>query len=219
MGIRFHCETCNTLLNVKNHQGGQEGMCPTCLSEIQVPEKSTVSSRKRKKSKRRNRKTADEFSIHDDERSTAVQSESDSFLLDKPRNPGIDPEEDPIADAPRKVWYIRHAKHSEKGPIKGKDLREMLDDGKVRPGSIVSREDWVDWLPVAEVFPEVPTVQKPPAATRSVFNDPNYEIPGSMNPEVRKAERQRKKLVRGIVAIVAGLVTIVGLTALLLFLL
>ena len=95
----------------------------------------------------------------------------------------------------------------------------MLDDGKVRPGSIVWREDWVDWLPVAEVFPEIPSVQKTPVATRSVFNDPDYEIPGSMNPEVQKAKLQRKKLIKGIVAIVAGLVTIVGLTALLFFLL
>ncbi len=64
MGIRFLCEHCQQLLNVKAHQAGEEGVCPKCEQPIRVPEKSTalspvqVAARNRKQSELRARRKA-----------------------------------------------------------------------------------------------------------------------------------------------------------------
>ncbi len=78
----------------------------------------------------------------------------DSFLLGKPKNPAVEPNAaDPIGAAPDQVWYVRHPRKREVGPVSGSELRQMLDDGELSTGSYVWRGDWQDWEKIASIFP------------------------------------------------------------------
>jgi hypothetical protein len=43
MGIRFACQACGHVLNVKQHLAGKRGLCPKCRAAIDIPEQSTAS--------------------------------------------------------------------------------------------------------------------------------------------------------------------------------
>lgn len=100
----------------------------------------------------------------------------DSFLLGKPKNPAVGPNsEDPIEAAPDQIWYVRHPRKREVGPVSGIVLRKMLDDGEISAGSYVWRGDWQDWEKIASVFPgraipETGSGSSNPGKTKRGFN-------------------------------------------------
>ena len=122
--------------------------------------------------------------LSDDEREIPDDRspESESFLLSKPvAKIGSDP----LKSNPDLVWILRHKRLGEKGPLKAREVEEMLENNQLRPGFIVWRQDWDDWLPIEEVFPQLA------AKTQS---GPAYEIPAELNPhsEVNRKRRARK---------------------------
>ena len=122
--------------------------------------------------------------LSDDEREIPddTSPESESFLLSKPvAKIGSDP----LKSNPDLVWILRHKRLGEKGPLKAREVEEMLENNQLRPGFIVWRQDWDDWLPIEEVFPQLA------AKTQS---GPAYEIPAELNPhsEVNRKRRARK---------------------------
>lgn len=87
--------------------------------------------------------------------SPATADAGEAFMLGRP-SPAQDLDgQDPILSAPKKVWYFRTRGFGEKGPIKGREMRESIDHGEVTAGSKVWREDWDDWVAAEEVFPEI----------------------------------------------------------------
>jgi len=109
--------------------------------------------------------------------------ETESFLLAKPvAKIG----EDPLKGNPDLVWYLRHKRLGEKGPLKAREIEAMLEAGQIRRGYIVWREDWNDWLPAEKIFPEL--AEKKAAES-------TYEIPDDLNPhsEVNRKRRARKR--------------------------
>jgi hypothetical protein len=127
---------------------------------------------------------------------------SDSFLLDKPTNPyAIPGHSDPILDKPNKVWTIRHNLLGERGPLKGFELRSMIDAGELPPDALVCRDDWEDWLRAKEVFPE----------TINVSENLKSAQTGDRMISRHLTHRGLGGIVVGIVAIVLGLATIIGL--------
>ena len=91
----------------------------------------------------------------------------EAFTLDKPQPLGWEGGADPIAQKPRKIWYVRIPEQGEKGPLKGNRLREMLDAHEIPPDAAVWREDWDDWLAASDVFPELSPSNAPsPSAPR-----------------------------------------------------
>lgn len=110
-------------------------------------------------------------------------SEADSFLLSKPVAKVGD---DPLKANPDLVWYLRHKRLGEKGPLKARQVEEMLEAKQLREGYIVWREDWNDWVPVEQVFPQLAT---------GTNDTPAYEIPAELNPhsEVNRKRRARKQ--------------------------
>ena len=145
--------------------------------------------------------------------SDVPEPNADSFMLGKPVNPALQPGgPDPIEEDPNKVWYIRHAKDGETGPIRGKQLREMLDEGKVKQGSVIWREDWQDWEKVGAVFAGFEDIDK--TVADQVFSDPNYPLPNSKAAQLASQKRIRRR-VWLTVAIVVGVVTISSLIYLL----
>ena len=129
----------------------------------------------------RNAPGLDDF-VEDVESDAGQSDDTASFLLAKPiAKVGADP----LKSDPNLVWYLRHKRLGEKGPLKAQQVEAMLESGQIRSGFIVWRQDWNDWLPAEEVFPEL--VEKPkPKST--------YEIPGELNPhsEVSRKRRAQK---------------------------
>ncbi len=139
---------------------------------------------------------------------------SDPFLLDKPKPPSNMGKVDPIAEAPRKIWYFRSKKIGEKGPLKARFMQEHLEKGDVTIGCIVWREDWEDWQPAERVFPTLLAEVERRKANR-VFDDSHCGISDEWNPHSALQRRRRKMQLLGIVAIAAGLLTIGALATLL----
>ncbi len=121
---------------------------------------------------------SDDASYEDDE-----SGEADSFLLAKPV---IKIQSDPLMSDPKLVWYLRHKRFGEKGPLKARQVEAMLESGQLRSGYIVWREDWNDWLPAEEVFPKLVVLPELEAAC---------EIPYELNPlsEMSRKRRAQKR--------------------------
>lgn len=86
------------------------------------------------------------------------QSTEGSFLLDKPVNPWLAPNgPDPISTGIKLVWYVRSPEGGEHGPIKGKNIQQMLDEGEIAGNCFVWRQDWQDWHRAATVFKQLAT--------------------------------------------------------------
>ena len=62
---------------------------------------------------------------------------------------------DPISEAPNAVWYVRPEAGGQYGPATAEVMRQWLDEGRVAADSLVWREGWSDWRPVATTFPEL----------------------------------------------------------------
>ena len=138
---------------------------------------------------------------------------SNSFELGKPGPPETLGKVDPIAEAPKRVWYFRSREIGEKGPLRGKIMREHVDQGDVRVGSVVWREDWKDWLPAEKVFPALVEQAKQMRQQDRVdraFRDANYKIPDEFNPhsELNRKRRFRHQL---FLAAIATGVLVIGL--------
>ncbi len=117
-----------------------------------------------------------------DSSDTDESKDDDSFLLAKPV---VKIEENPLKSDPNLVWYLRHKRLGEKGPLKATQVEAMLESGQLRRGYIVWRQDWNDWVPVEKVFPEL--IAKPADST--------YQIPDELNPhsEVSRKRRSQKR--------------------------
>ena len=115
------------------------------------------------------------------ETSSDSESDANSFLLAKPIAKIGD---DPLKANPDLVWYLRHKRLGEKGPLKARQVEQMLEGGQIRAGFIVWREDWNDWVPAEQVFP---SLAKPEGES------PAYEIPEELNPHSETSRKRRAK--------------------------
>ena len=98
---------------------------------------------------------ASEFSAEPPGEPPTRRRPDQAFTLDKPKPLGLHDVPDPIAQKPRKIWYVRIPGRDQLGPLKGGRLREMLDADEIPPEAVVWREDWDDWLSAGQVFPEL----------------------------------------------------------------
>lgn len=121
-----------------------------------------------------------------------MSDSGNSFMLGKPE---IRVEQNPLRANPNLVWYARHRRHGEKGPLKARDVEAMLDSGKLRADWIVWRQDWNDWLPADEVFPQLLVPEN--------TEDGDYGIPEELNPhsDASKAQRKKKAILLGSIAV------------------
>jgi hypothetical protein len=131
----------------------------------------------------------------------SLPDDTSSFMLSKP---AIKLEDDPLRADPEKIWYVRHKRHGEKGPLKAPALEEMIDNGSLRVGHIVWREDWNEWLPAVEVFRQIADRHQ------QALTDPAYEIPDDVNPHSKlNRDARKRKLIWFSLAIVAFVVVLV----------
>jgi hypothetical protein len=62
---------------------------------------------------------------------------------------------DPIAEAPMAIWYVRPSSGGQFGPARGEVMQKWLIDGRVTNDSLVWREGWPDWRNASQVFPNL----------------------------------------------------------------
>ncbi|MEM7782807.1 MAG: DUF4339 domain-containing protein, partial [Planctomycetota bacterium] len=125
---------------------------------------------------------------------------------------------DPIAEAPKKIWYFRNKNIGERGPLKAKAMRHHLKKGDVDIGCVVWREDWEDWLPAEDVFPELVQKlheRKKKERLNRAFKNADYQIPEELNPDSETHVRHKRRTAIFAICIALGLLVIFGLTVLL----
>lgn len=169
MGIRFHCETCQRRLNVKEFLAGKRGICPHCQAKIMIPSQSTVGSQRARAG------TADSEGDGDDEpdeievavatlqRARPVGTNghaqapvvADAAVADQVRIASTRAGFDPIQELPDAVWYMRTTSDQQFGPARGPIMRKWLDEGRVSADALVWREGWREWKTASDVFGEL----------------------------------------------------------------
>lgn len=232
MGIRFRCPSCQQRLNIKRVNAGKKGVCPHCRKSLVVPADSpppkSASSNtpvSQSRSISSEQPLSDRVPPHSDPRQPNVSE------LERPHAEQNPPREfqdgksdvstpenyiDPIYEAPHRVWHIRDAAQQETGPFNARTMRNKIDRGQVMANDQVCREDWQDWVPASEAFPELGSPQSQiPIASDSVFTNSNYAISGGLTPKARRAMKQRQQKVLGIWLCVIGLLIVAALCYLL----
>lgn len=151
MGIRFYCPNGHRL-HVKSFLAGKRGICPHCTSRFQIPRESEIP---RGAPKVRPNSIAAAGRTNGKQLVTSDSAESSVDALDesKPVSQAVSPGNDPIAEAPEAVWYVRPPSGGQYGPAKGDVMRRWLAEGRVSADSLVWREGWSDWLTAGPVFP------------------------------------------------------------------
>lgn len=61
-------------------------------------------------------------------------------------------ENDPFAEAPTAVWYVRPPSGGQFGPATAEIMRTWISEGRVGPDCLVWREGWRDWKEAGDVF-------------------------------------------------------------------
>jgi len=123
---------------------------------------------------------SDVLSYMEDQSDSDELAADESFLLSKPVTKI---EQDPLTSDPNLIWYLRHRRLGEKGPLKAKQVEEMLRSGQLRSGAILWREDWNDWVAAEEVFPELAESQ----------SKSTYSIPDELNPHSEASRKRRAR--------------------------
>lgn len=171
MGIKFLCPNGHKL-HVKSFLASQRGVCPHCGQKFIVPAHSIPEIRVESIGVRRgNRRAQAGFDAgaaganHPDEAlAVAIEmEESEAAAANEVIAPvGVSRPNDPIAEAPTAVWYVRIADGSQFGPAPGDMMRRWLDEGRVATDSLVWREGWGEWRVAGGLFPQLAKMVEPP---------------------------------------------------------
>ncbi|MCA9214905.1 MAG: DUF4339 domain-containing protein, partial [Planctomycetales bacterium] len=170
MGIRFSCPNGHKL-NVKSFLAGKRGICPHCQARFEIPAASTESGTAAAVST-----TPTVNSGVDAEAACpAPDIATMPVILDEvaqplkstsPPPPEKNVVQDPIAEAPHAVWYVRPPSGGQFGPASADIMRTWLSEGRVPHKAMVWREGWPQWRTASELFPglgESPTSNPPDA--------------------------------------------------------
>ena len=80
-----------------------------------------------------------------------TESKRDSAFAPAP-SPLVAADDDPIAQAPGAMWYVRIANGEQFGPAQGDLMQRWLNEGRVAGDSLVWREGWAEWATAGKVF-------------------------------------------------------------------
>jgi hypothetical protein len=120
---------------------------------------------------------------------------------------------DPIAEAPTAIWYVRPPSGGQYGPARGDLLRQWVNEGRVTPQSLVWREGWPDWKIASDVFPSLGGAA--PAVTDGVPVD----VGGSTRKTARYIAKKKSSNTLAIGGIVILVLVVIGLVVALAFVL
>lgn len=141
MGIKFHCPKGHKL-NVKAFLAGKKGICPKCGTKMLIP-------------------TVSEAGLVDSDVEETDPSQA-AAMAAAPSGPAVYAApaaatavagNDPIAEAPSAIWYVRPPTGGQYGPARGDVMRKWISEGRVSSDSLVWREGWTDWQNAGKLFP------------------------------------------------------------------
>jgi hypothetical protein len=144
MGIKFLCPNGHKL-NVKSFLSGKRAICPKCGARVTVP-------------------AEDDPTLADGAESESPGGESvslESVTVSEPPaaaaepSQSVTPQDDPFAEAPSAVWYVRPATGGQFGPASAEIMRSWVNEGRVGASSLVWRGGWSEWRAASAVFPQL----------------------------------------------------------------
>ncbi|HEY2414694.1 MAG TPA: DUF4339 domain-containing protein [Pirellulaceae bacterium] len=162
MGIKFHCPNGHKL-NVKAFLAGKKGICPKCGTKMLIP---TVSEAGLADSE-----SDSDLEVTDPSQAVksngsgaiaAASSAAAGSVAAAPSAPAVSAApataaasgaNDPIAEAPAAIWYVRPPSGGQYGPARGDIMRKWISEGRVSSDSLVWREGWTDWQNAGRLFP------------------------------------------------------------------
>jgi len=153
MGIKFHCPKGHKL-NVKAFLAGKKGICPKCGTKLRIPE----ASEPELLDSEDDDSDASEAVVKGNGSGavvpTAAASPKAPAITAAPAGagPAVGPN-DPIAEAPAAIWYVRPPTGGQYGPARGDVMRKWISEGRVSSDSLVWREGWTDWQNAGKLFP------------------------------------------------------------------
>lgn len=109
------------------------------------------------------------------------ESGRDSAFAPAP-SPLVAADDDPIAQAPGAMWYVRIANGEQFGPAQGDLMQRWLNEGRVAGDSLVWREGWAEWATAGKIF-------------RQLSLDSAPAVPGSIDAFERGLAEQVESLV------------------------
>ena len=100
--------------------------------------------------------------------------------------------DDPIAEAPAAIWYVRPPTGGQYGPARGDIMRKWISEGRVSSDSLVWREGWTDWQNAGKLFP---VLQAAGTAGGSLPSAPavSTTVPITARSSLRTATRYQEK--------------------------
>jgi hypothetical protein len=199
MGIKFHCPNGHKL-NVKAFLAGKKGICPKCGTKMLIPAVSEAGLAA----------SDDDSDLEETDPSQAVKSNgsgavsragapaqtaaapSAPAVSAAPATAAIATANDPIAEAPAAIWYVRPPTGGQYGPARGDIMRKWITEGRVSSDSLVWREGWTDWQNAGKLFPTLHE-SGTHAATQAVAPTVSTTMPLSAKSSQRIAARYETK--------------------------
>jgi hypothetical protein len=126
MGIKFHCPKGHKL-NVKAFLAGKKGVCPKCGTKLRIPAASEPG-------------LDGDLEETDATHGEAVKSNGSGAIAaaKAPQTATAEASsaatataDDPIAEAPAAIWYVRPPTGGQYGPARGEVMRKWLAEGRV----------------------------------------------------------------------------------------
>jgi len=154
MGIKFHCPQGHKL-NVKAFLAGKKGICPKCGTKVRIPD---VSEAGLVDSEDDDSDGSDAVAKSNGASAAVIALNSPApaapAVSAAPANAAVaSGPNDPIAEAPAAIWYVRPPSGGQYGPARGDVMRKWLAEGRVSSESLVWREGWTDWQNAGKLFP------------------------------------------------------------------
>jgi len=117
---------------------------------------------------------------------------------------------DPLADAPDAIWYVRLPDGGQYGPATAEAMRQWMGEGRIGGDCLVWREGWRDWQEALDTFPSLRDGSIPRIDTGNVL--PWRSKPGAAGGagEYARSARTRSTSSRAVVITILLLAAIVG---------
>lgn len=198
MGIKFHCPNGHKL-NVKAFLAGKKGVCPKCGTKVRIPTESEPGLL-----------DSDVEETEATQEGTAKSNGSGAVaapVMASPKAPAVSAaaapahaehvqetaaSDDPIAEAPAAIWYVRPPTGGQYGPARGDIMRKWLSEGRVSSDSLVWREGWTDWQNAGKLFPMLNAAGRH-AAAQPATPAVSTTVPLSPRSSQRAASRYEAK--------------------------
>jgi hypothetical protein len=240
MAIRFQCETCNRPINVKREMAGHRGICPHCNREVPIPHESRMTddawrsarvswfSDHPSASSSNSRLSGIGGAVTAGSAATSVQVNSqsaakflsqnfgpvatDSNPIPKPLVGPADMPQDPFAESPDAMWYVRPSSGGQFGPASANLFRQWMGEGRVSGDSWIWRQGWEDWQPAFRLFPNL-------AVTPDSAGINSSSVPPSTTSRTRAAymKARKRRTIWTSIGLIVGTLIVGGLIFLLAF--